>query len=83
MEYVAKGSLESLLKKERKLTFQDKISMIISSCRGMAYLEERGIIHRDISARNILVNKENDKYTCKISDVSFINCGCLILCSLD
>ena len=70
LEYVSKGSLLSVLKKERSLSFQDKLNMMISSCRGMVYLENQKIIHRDISARNILVTKEDDKYVCKISDVS-------------
>ena len=52
MEYVAKGSLLSVLKKEGKvLTFQDRVDMMITGCRGMVYLEAKNIIHRDISAR--------------------------------
>ena len=70
MEYVAKGSLFSLLRTEKAtLSLQDKLDMMITGCRGMVYLESKNIIHRDISARNLLVNKENDKYVCKISDV--------------
>jgi serine/threonine protein kinase len=72
MEYVAKGSLDSLLRKDTSITFQDKLDMMITGCRGMVYLEAKNIIHRDISARNLLVNKENDKYVCKISDVRVI-----------
>ena len=69
MEYVALGSLYAVLRKASKLTYEDRLDMIISGCRGMVYLETKNIIHRDISARNLLVTKENDKYVCKISDV--------------
>ena len=68
MEYVALGSLQSLLRKQNELSIEDKLNMIITGCRGMVYLEQKNIIHRDISARNLLVTKENDKYVCKISD---------------
>jgi serine/threonine protein kinase len=38
------------------------------ACRGMVYLESKGIVHRDLSCRNLLVTKVDDKYLVKISD---------------
>ncbi len=32
----------------------------------MVYLESKGIVHRDIAARNLLVAKVDDKYQCKV-----------------
>ena len=70
MEYVAKGSLYSVLRRECELiTYEDRLTMMITGCRGLVYLESKNIIHRDLSARNLLVTKENDGYVCKISDV--------------
>jgi serine/threonine protein kinase len=69
MEYVSKGSLYSVLRKDEKITYNDQLDMMITGCRGLVYLESKNIIHRDLSARNLLVTKENDRYVCKISDV--------------
>lgn len=33
-------------------------------CLGLSYLSEKGFVHRDIAARNILVDSTN---TCKVS----------------
>lgn len=34
-------------------------------CDGMSYLEEKGIVHRDLAASNVLVSKED---IAKVSD---------------
>lgn len=35
----------------------------------MRYLEERSVVHRDLSLRNVLVSRDSqDKYVAKISD---------------
>ena len=39
---------------------------MLSTCRGMQYLESKGIIHRDLSARNVFVSVLDGKYQCKI-----------------
>ena len=42
---------------------------MVSTARGMEYLESLGIVHRDLSARNLLVSiDENGQYIIKISD---------------
>lgn len=38
------------------------------ACRGLAYLEERGIVHRDIAARNILLAGQTPKLVAKVAD---------------
>ena len=73
MEYLPEGSLDKFLKKEdnrKKMKILDLISLCITTAAGMHYLEKKNIIHRDLSARNLLVFKqqENQKFIVKITD---------------
>jgi len=68
-EFLAKGSLLSLLKVEKdNLTLKEKMQLATGAATGMAYLEHERVIHRDLAARNILVEKKNDKYIAKVAD---------------
>ena len=62
--FLGKGSLESFC---RKSPLQPKmmISIAKGTACGMAHIHEQGIVHRDLSARNILLD---DKLTPKVSD---------------
>ncbi|XP_029452002.1 tyrosine-protein kinase Blk isoform X2 [Rhinatrema bivittatum] len=66
-EYMAKGSLLDFLKTEEgsKLPLTKLIDMSAQVAEGMAYIEKRNFIHRDIRAANILVS---DTLCCKIAD---------------
>ncbi|KKL20963.1 hypothetical protein LCGC14_2450210, partial [marine sediment metagenome] len=72
MEYLPEGSLDKFLKKKNNrnnLKILDLISLCITMAAGMHYLEKKKIIHRDLSARNLLVFKqENQKFIAKITD---------------
>ncbi len=69
MEYIPKGNVKDVLRQERqKMQFNDLLDMMISTAKGMAYLESKGILHRDLSCRNLLVTKVDDKYEVKITD---------------
>ena len=59
------------------LTNEDMPYTLLNFCRqvclGLSYLSQKGFVHRDIAARNILVNENN---VCKVSKQShqrFIN----------
>jgi len=68
-EYMSKGSLLDFLQNNRKsLSDKDLIILSIDIAKGMVYIESKNIIHRDLSARNILVSKIDDKYLAKVSD---------------
>jgi len=72
MEYIRKGSLDVVLQMERgNLTRTELLSFAKDAASGMLYLSEKGIAHRDLALRNLLV-AENDtsgaKYIVKISD---------------
>jgi len=60
LEYMSNGSLKNYLKnKKTELKFKTLIDIIIQIASGMKHLEEIQVIHRDLSARNVLVGKDN------------------------
>lgn len=66
MELMSKGDLLNRLRSDSHFVpFNNRFLAILDVLRGLAYLELRQVVHRDIAARNVLVD---DKYTCKISD---------------
>ena len=61
MEYMAKGSLADLLSKEEKqLTWERKLKLALNTARGLAFLHQKGIVHRDVKSLNVLVSKNNE-----------------------
>jgi serine/threonine protein kinase len=58
MEFVDGGSLRNLLDNKIKfanMTFQDKWALMRQAAESVAFLHERGIVHRDIKSLNFLV----------------------------
>uniref|UniRef100_A0AC34RNK6 Protein kinase domain-containing protein n=1 Tax=Panagrolaimus sp. JU765 TaxID=591449 RepID=A0AC34RNK6_9BILA len=66
-EYMLNGALDKFLRDNDNgsLTMLQLIKMMKGIASGMKYLTDMGYIHRDIAARNILVD---DCLTCKIAD---------------
>jgi len=66
LEYMEKGSLLDILKSSGKL-LQPKLrnKIIKGVIAGMVHLHQEGIIHRDLSSRNILLTQT---YDAKVSD---------------
>lgn len=58
MEYLSGGSLRDLLDKQKKLPAEQAIKLTIGICEGLARFHDRGIIHRDIKAENILLTTD-------------------------
>lgn len=69
-EYMDKGSLDKLLQTEKNsITLVDLLNISRQICGGMIYLGQKGIVHRDLALRNILVTGGGDnKYLSKIAD---------------
>lgn len=63
---MAKGDLLTLLKSDEKckIGVNEMISMSKQVASGMAYLEEKKIVHRDLALRNILVSTITDNHYC-------------------
>lgn len=66
-EYMPKGSLlDYLITRGRNvLTKRELIQFSVHICEGMSYLEEKGIVHRDLAASNVLISEDN---VAKVSD---------------
>lgn len=66
-EYMPKGSLlDYLMSRGRNvLTKFELLKFVIHICDGMSYLEEKGIVHRDLAASNVLISKD---HVAKVSD---------------
>ncbi|UJR23871.1 hypothetical protein I4U23_026843 [Adineta vaga] len=66
-EFMEKGSLLHYLTTRGRsvISQRDLIGFSIDICAGLVYLEENHIVHRDISASNVLIANDN---TAKISD---------------
>ena len=60
------GSLHACLRQDGDAIGQsERIRLAIEIANGLEYLASRGFVHRDVAARNILVNSE---FKAKISD---------------
>uniref|UniRef100_A0A5S6LPW8 Tyrosine-protein kinase n=1 Tax=Xenopus tropicalis TaxID=8364 RepID=A0A5S6LPW8_XENTR len=66
-EYMANGSLLDFLKTSEgmNLTFSKLVDMSAQVAEGMAYIEKKNYIHRDLRAANVLVS---EILCCKIGD---------------
>ena len=73
MEYMDRGSLSSVVHRRtpdgktfaNTLTVAMKMSWVHDIVEGMAYLHGRGIVHRDLTSNNVLLNKKGQA---KITD---------------
>ena len=67
MEYCGAGSVSDIMRLRRKVLTESEIATILSyALKGLDYLHQRGKIHRDIKAGNILLNTERHA---KLADV--------------
>ena len=65
LEYISGGSVGSCLRKHGKFEEPVVRSLTRQTLSGLAYLHGEGILHRDLKADNILLDRDG---SCKISD---------------
>lgn len=58
LEYLAGGSVRDLLNREGKLPLNEAVKLTTGICEGLARIHQKGIIHRDIKAENILLTSD-------------------------
>eukprot|EP01117_Protostelium_nocturnum_P012615 TRINITY_DN4642_c0_g1_i2.p1 TRINITY_DN4642_c0_g1~~TRINITY_DN4642_c0_g1_i2.p1 ORF type:complete len:754 (+),score=231.52 TRINITY_DN4642_c0_g1_i2:121-2382(+) len=60
MEYIKGGSLTSLIKSGKTLSFKYKCKVSLDVAKGMAYLHSHNIYHRDLKPDNFLIISVHD-----------------------
>ncbi len=64
MEYMPKGSLFSVLHSNQELTWSNRIRIAVDMAKGLAFLHQEHILHRDIKSLNVLLGESlNAKLT--------------------
>ena len=67
MELCEGGDLNDHFVKTRP-DVKEKFEIMVDLARGLNYLHNQGIIHRDIKPKNILLKQTNGRFVCKITD---------------
>ncbi|XP_055884305.1 serine/threonine-protein kinase 24-like [Biomphalaria glabrata] len=69
-EYISGGTLETLLaNKDEELPWTLRIKLSLDIAKGMHYLHAEGVFHRDLTSKNVLIKKgENRNYQAVIAD---------------
>jgi serine/threonine protein kinase len=55
------GSLQDILERHEKLTFREKVKIARDILRGLATMHKKGIVHRDLAAKNFLVQLDKGR----------------------
>jgi serine/threonine-protein kinase len=58
MEYIPGETLMSLLRRERRLPWQQAIEISVQICQALKAAHDAGVIHRDLKPSNLLITQE-------------------------
>ncbi|MNW45701.1 Serine/threonine-protein kinase PrkC [compost metagenome] len=85
LEYANGGTLaDYILKNNTKLDMQDRLKLIGQLFNAFIYIQEKEILHRDISYHNILIHHYDEKWTViKVSDFGLVKIPESSLTSID
>lgn len=72
MEFMDCSLFDYINKNNSSLTMEYKKSIIIQILRAFKYIHSKGLLHRDISPKNILLKKYDDVLVVKVSDFGLV-----------
>ncbi len=55
MEFVSGGSVQEILNKQKKISPDQAVQMILDAARGLDYAHKKGIVHRDVKPDNLMI----------------------------
>ncbi|XP_037328679.2 dual specificity testis-specific protein kinase 2-like [Pungitius pungitius] len=67
-EYINGGNLEQLLDSDLYLSWCVRMGLSLDISRGLHYLHNKGIFHRDLTSKNCLVRCDNGVFTAVVGD---------------
>ncbi|HVW01229.1 MAG TPA: serine/threonine-protein kinase [Planctomycetaceae bacterium] len=65
MEYVKGETLTNLIRREKKLSWQQSVDIAVQVCRALKSAHDAGVIHRDLKPSNLLIAEDG---TVKLTD---------------
>jgi serine/threonine-protein kinase len=55
MEFVSCGSVQEILNRQKKISADQSVQMILDAARGLDYAHKKGIVHRDVKPDNLMI----------------------------
>jgi serine/threonine-protein kinase len=68
MEYVAGPDAQRVVREWGPLPVRTAVKLIAQALTGLAYLHERGYVHRDVKPSNLLIGPHGDRKIVKVAD---------------
>lgn len=68
MEYLDGRSLSSVLNEKGRLELAEFYPTLIQICRGLAYMHNQNVVHRDMKPSNVMLNNREGRQIAKIVD---------------
>ena len=75
VEYVDGGNLEQWIAEGKCIDYRVSLDLAIQFCHGMEHAHSKGMIHRDIKPKNILMTKDG---VLKVTDFGLVRAGAVI-----